>query len=156
MARIHEPGTFVRIPLADGSFAYGRALHPAFDAFYQYRSLEPESDLDKIASSPVLFRISVRHQKSSHWEVIGWRELEERLNQPIIQYTQDKGDASRCTIFDTLGHERVARAEECVGLERWAVWDEHHVEERLLDALMGRPNATVERWNARLLRREPP
>ena len=152
MPLLHEPGTFVRIPLADASFGYGRALQPPFYAFYQYRTLAPESKLEIIASSPVLFKISVSYKKRSPWVAMGWKELEEPLTRPIVEFRQDVGNPSRCTIFDTLGHERVATPEECVGLERWAVWDEYSAEERLLDALLGRPNATVERSNARLLR----
>ena len=152
MPLIHEPGTFVRIPLADASFGYGRALQPPFWAFYQYRTLAPELNLDKIASSQVLFKIAVSYKRRSSWEAVGWSELEEHLKQPIIEYTQDIGNPSRCTIFDTAGNERAAAPEECIGLEQWAVWDEYSAEERLLDALMGRPNATVERAKAMLLR----
>ena len=153
MPTVNRPGTFVRIPLADGSFGYGRALQPPFYAFYQYKSLKPESELEAIASSPVLFRISIRHKGRSAWEAIGWRELEEHLTQPIVEYKQDKGDPRRCTIFDTAGNRRLASPEECVGLELWSVWEEHGAEERLLDALMGRPNATLEHRKARLLRK---
>jgi hypothetical protein len=152
MPLIHGPGTFVRIPLADASFGYGRALQPPYYAFYQCRTLAPELNLDTIASSPVLFKIAVSYKKHSAWEAVGWRELEAHLTQPIVEYIQDIGNPRRCTIFDTAGHERGATPEECIGLERSAVWDEHSAEERLLDALMGRPNATVERSNARLLR----
>ncbi|WP_395358305.1 hypothetical protein ACHGLA_01160 [Streptomyces sp. YH02] len=41
-------------------------------------------------------------------------------------------------------HERStglpAAPEECVGLERAAVWDAHHIERRLLDTFLGLPN----------------
>ncbi|MFE8595588.1 immunity 26/phosphotriesterase HocA family protein [Archangium violaceum] len=148
--RIHRAGTFLRIPLADGTFGYGRALTPVFDAFYAYRTESPDSDLDRIASRPILFKIAVRHLEPGSWEVIGRRKLEESLAQPIVQFRQDVGDFRRCEIFDTVGNSRSAEPQECVGLEVLAVWEQHAVEERLLDTFMGRPNDTVERLKVRL------
>jgi immunity protein 26 of polymorphic toxin system len=146
----HKPGTFVRIPLSDGSFGYGRLLESPFAAFYKHRTSTPDSDLEVIASKPVLFKTAVHHRALNSWEPVGWKELEEHLTQPLIQFMQDIGDFRRCIIFDTAGHERAAEPQECVGLERAVVWEPHGLEERLLDALMGRPNADEERLRVRL------
>jgi hypothetical protein len=150
MAIFYEPGTFLMIPLADGSFGYGRVLKPPHEAYYDYRTQTPDSDLERIGSSRVLFKIIVRHLGRRRWEVIGQEELEEELTRPIVQFRQDIGDFRRCNIFDTLGNERAAEPEECIGLERLAVWEESGVEGRLLDTFMGRPNETVERHKLRL------
>lgn len=144
------PGTFLRLPLGDGSFGYGRVLETPYMAFYRYSSPGPDSDLDKIASRDILFRIAVHLSSPQRWEPIGWRELEPQLTQPIVAFTQDLGDFRRCIIFDTAGNERGASPPECVGLEPSAVWEQHHVEERLLDNLMGRPNDDLERLSVRL------
>jgi hypothetical protein len=148
--RIHRPGTFLRIPLADGTFGYGRTLTRVFDAFYAYRTEIPDSDLDRIASKPILFKIAVRHLEPGSWEVIGQRKLEESLAQPIVQFRQDVGDFRRCEIFDTADNSRSAEPQECVGLEAMAVWEQHGVEQRLLDTFMGRPNDSVEHLKVRL------
>jgi hypothetical protein len=150
MRQAYKAGSFVRIPLADSSFGYGRIKEPPYEAFYGYRTTVPELDLDKIVASPMLFRIAVRHSELHPWELLGWRQLEGPLTQPVVQFRQDIGDFRRCTIFDTLGNVRTAEPSECVGLERAAVWEQHAVEERLLDAFLGRPNATVERLKVRL------
>ncbi|MFY0579735.1 hypothetical protein ACN28S_40710 [Cystobacter fuscus] len=92
----YKPGSFLRIPLADGSFGYARTLEPPFDAFYEYRAAESDADLDRIASKPM-----------------------------------------------------------CLGLEPSAVWDPRSVEERLLDAFMGRPNEALEHMKAELRNRIP-
>jgi hypothetical protein len=144
--QVHKPGTFVRIPLADGSFGYGRFIESSLIAFYSYRTTSPDPDLGRIAANPVLFKIPVRQS----WEVIGWRELEEHLTQPAVFFMQDVGNFKSCTIADSLGNEREATPEECIGLERVAVWEQHAAEERLLDAFLGRPNADVERLRVRL------
>ncbi len=148
--RLQKPGAFIRIPLADGSFGYGRILEPPHSAFYNYRTTSPDFDLDRIASKSVIFRIAVRYLSRSRWEFIGWREIESHLAQPVVRFTQDVANFKNCTIFDAAGNARSAAPEECVGLEASAVWDQHHVEGRLLDFFMGRPNPNVEFLKVRL------
>ena len=145
-----KSGTFVRIRLADGSFAYGRLLEAPFAAFYRHRTLTPDDGLDEIASRPILLKMAVRHLAVAAWDVIGWRALEPTLTQPFVQFVQDIGDFRRCTIFDTAGYERDVEPHECVGVERAAVWEQEAIEDRLLDALLGRPNADEERLKVRL------
>jgi hypothetical protein len=144
------PGTFVRIPLADGSFGYGRILSDPYVAFYNYRTKEPSSDLDVIDSKPLLFTQAVRIFGYDRWANIGKRKLEGELAKPVVRFMQDLADFTKCTIFDSEGMEKEARPEECVGLERAAVWDPHHIEQRLLDSFMGRPNDTEIRARVRL------
>ncbi len=146
----HKTGTFVRLSLADGSFGYGRLLEPPHVAFYNHRTTAPDCDLDSIASKSVLFTLAVNLLALNEWELIGWRSLEEHLTQPLVQFRQDVGDFRRCTIFDTAGNKRAAEPQECVGLERAAVWEKDSVEERLLDAFLGRPNAAEEHLKVRL------
>ena len=123
-------GTFLRIPLPDGSYAYGRELELPYAAFYDYRAIELEYDLDALASKAILFRLSVRGEAIDRWKPIGVRVLEGSAAEPILQFMQDFADYRRCTIFDTVGNERDAQPGECVGLERAVVWEPEHVEER--------------------------
>ena len=138
--KTYKPGTFLRIPLGDGTFAYGRQLEQPYKAFYNYRTSIPSDDLDTIEKKPVLFRQTVRVLDSDKWEVIGIRNLEGEVTEPVVRFHQEIGDYRKCTIFDSLGNERLATPEECIGLERQAVWDAHHIEERLLDTFEGRPS----------------
>ena len=80
----------------------------------------------------------------SGWENIGWRELEPALQVPVVQFHQAVGNP-RCIIFDTSGNQRNATPEECMTLERAAVWEDAAVRQRLLDTFAGRPNATFDR-----------
>jgi len=147
----HDPGTFLRIPLADGSYGYGRYLESPYFAFYDHRTTEPSTDLDVIASRPILFKISVRRSPGGDkWEVIGKKPLEGELLEPIVQFMQDLADFRQCTIFDTAGMEKDVPPEECLGLERASVWETHGVENRLLDRFRGRPNQAELRQRVRL------
>jgi hypothetical protein len=146
----YKPGTFLRIPLADGSFGYGRALPIPDMAFYNYRTTEPSEDLDAIAASPVLFSQAVRVFNDSGWDVLGIRPLEGEVARPVVRFMQDLADYRKCRIFDSAGMSRSATPEECIGLERAAIWDDWHIEERLLDIFMGRPNEQEIRNRVRL------
>ena len=147
--RANQPGAFLRIRLADGSFAYARELEHPYLAFYNYRSKTPEVDLNVIANKPVLFSVAVRRRDDS-WETLGTMPLVGEVSKPIVQFTQDIADPSQCTIFDTAGMERDATPEECVGLERASVWESHGIEERLLDTFLVRPNEEEVRSRVRL------
>lgn len=146
----HKVGTFVRLALADGSFGYGRVLETPYVSFYHHRTLVPDSDLEQLVLQPVLFTIAVNVLALKAWDLIGWMALEEHLTRPLVQFRQDVGDFRRCTIFDTAGNKRAAKPEECVGLERAAVWEKESVEERLLDHFLKRPNVAVEHLKVRL------
>ncbi|MET0406657.1 MAG: Imm26 family immunity protein [Cystobacter sp.] len=148
--RNHKAGTFVRLTLADGSFGYGRLLEPPHLAFYDHRTVAPDPDVDGISSKPILFKIAVNLLALKDWTAIGWLSLEEELTRPLVQFRQDVSDFKRCLIFDTAGNKRVAEPKECEGLERAAIWEKESVEERLLDAFLGRTNAAVEHLRVRL------
>lgn len=152
MAKIPKlvPGTFVRIPLEDGSFAYGRVLAEPYMAFYNYRTNEPSSDLDVIEAQPTLFKTSVRLFNHDRWANIGQRKLEGEVAEPVVQFMQDIGDYRRCTIFDTAGIEKEVPPEECIGIERASVWEPDQIERRLLDTFMGLSNEAEMRLRVRL------
>lgn len=143
------PGTFLRIPLEDGSFGYGRVLPDPYFSFYNYRTEEPSDDLDEIESKPVLFTQSVRVFGYDRWENIGARPIQGEVAKPVVQFMQDLANFRRCTIFDSEGREWPANPEQCIGLERAAVWEPNGIERRLLDTFMGRPNEEEMRLRVR-------
>ena len=146
----HEPGMFLTIRLPDGTYGYGRELESPFTALYDYRTTSPSTDLDEIANKPILFSTVVRLSDPTRWKRIGVRTLEGVVAEPVVAFHQEIGDFRKCVIFDSLGNERAATPEECIGLERDAVWDQEHIEERLLDTFMGRPNAAEQHLRVRL------
>jgi hypothetical protein len=137
----HKPGAFVRIRLPDGSFGYGRLLAPPDVAFYDYRTSEPESDLETIGSKSTLFDQSVMTSGLKRWDYLGEKPLEAALASPVVRFMQDLADFRKCTIVDSAGNQRSATPEECIGIERSAVWDARQLEKRLLDTLLGHPNS---------------
>jgi hypothetical protein len=56
-----------------------------------------------------------------------------------------------CRILDPVAHRTfTASPDECIGLERQAVWDDVHIESRIIDAYAGRPNIYAESLKVRL------
>jgi hypothetical protein len=94
--------------------------------------------------------VGVSRSTLKGWERIGVSELEGQVAEPVVLFHQEIGDFRQCIIWDSLGNERAATPEECVGLERDSVWDAQHIEQRLLDQFEGRPNATEQRLRVRL------
>jgi hypothetical protein len=64
-------------------------------------------------------------------------------------FMHDLADPQKCRIIDIAGNMRRVTPEECVGLERAAVWDAEHVTARLRDHYSGRPNAYLESMQLR-------
>ena len=99
--------------------------------------------MESFTKSRHLNRLTVSRRPGSpiEWHQFrGTRPLEGEVARPVVRFMQRLGDYKKCTIFDSSGMERSATPEECVGLERASVWDAWHIEERLLDTFMGRPN----------------
>ena len=84
------------------------------------------------------------------WTPLGTRLLRGEAAKPVVRFHQDIADYRKCTIYDSVSNSRAATPEECIGLERAAVWESHHVEARLLDTFERRPNAIVEHLEIRL------
>jgi hypothetical protein len=83
------------------------------------------------------------------WQVIGSVPLsQEERSVPIRFFKQDAltGDLTIYWEGPEPGevHEVPATREECMGLERAAVWEPEHVEDRLRDHFAGRPNKWLE------------
>jgi hypothetical protein len=108
------------------------------------------SDIDAIASKPVLFTLALHESVFFTWEVIGTKPTDDLLNRPILQFTQDIMESKNCKIVDGHGNEKAAMPEECIGLERLAIWEASHLKDRLLDTLMGRPNKWAEALKVQL------
>lgn len=148
--RSPERGSFLRVPLPDGSFGFGRVVGATTVAFYNWRTDSPSVDLDELESKPVLFTQTVAQRGLAGWAVLGVRELVGDVARPFVTFMQDLADPQRCTISDSAGMRRSASPEECIGLEKSSVWEAHHIEQRLLDALEGRENEDERLMRVRL------
>jgi hypothetical protein len=142
-------GDLVKIPLDDKWHVYARVLGRPLFAFYDSRT-KAELPFNEIKKRPILFKIWVmdRAIASGRWKVVGSYALEDSLTEIPEFFKQDPINRQNFSIY-RKGQERTAAPEECAGLERAAVWDPEHVEDRLRDHYAGKPNKWVESMKIR-------
>ena len=119
-------GAVIEIPLGDGWLAYGQILADADFAFFDTRVRSP-MDATEVVETPVLFRVAVMNYAitSGRWRKVGSAPVSGPLTVPPAKFIQDPIDPDRFEIYEG-GAIRPAAREECVGLERAAVWDPEH------------------------------
>ena len=95
-------------------------------------------------SSQLLFRIWVHKSaySSGRWEKIGNSEIPPELASEVPRFNQDPISGSLS--IHQSGREYSATEEECVKLERAAVWEPNHVEDRITDHIEGKENVWVQ------------
>lgn len=136
-------GDVIKINLKNGLYCFGQVLNEPLMVFYEIQSTTIPK-IGDIVSSPVLFKICVMNYAvtSGRWEVIGNSPLDSKLMTEPKFFNQDAISKEFCIYFKDK--EIPATREECEGLERAAVWDPSHVEDRLRDYYAGVPNQWVE------------
>jgi hypothetical protein len=89
----------------------------------------------------------------SAWSTGRWRKVAKievplSLLAPQPKFIQDQFNSRKFELY-VRGEMRSASRAECEGLERAAVWDPEHVEQRLQDHLAGVPNVWTEQLRIR-------
>ena len=142
-------GAIVKVPLEKGFYSYARILHGTSFAFYDIHSKEEITDFANIVSSPILFIISVSNYAvtDGRWLKIGKLPLEKNFEVLPPRYVQDLLSPDKYKIIYSNGTVKQATKNECDGLERFAVWQPLHVEERLADHFASRKNRHLEQMN---------
>lgn len=146
------PGSVVSVDLGDGAVAFARVLLPPLFEFFELSAAPCDQvDIGSVVRSGVLFRIDVMNAvvESGRWPVIGVVPLSaDEVARREVFFKQNAISGA----FSLYSEDRVTKQvfsqpatfEECEGLERAAVWDASHVEDRLRDYFSGRPNKWVE------------
>lgn len=148
-----KEGALVRIDLKDGYDAFARVLTGAQVAFYAYRCPHDVLvDLPQIYGSDILFITAVMKYafKTEGWNVVDSRPLETSLSVPRHYFMKDILNGRFSIYQSPEGSIRESSLDECQGLEAAAVWDPHHIEDRLRDHFAGRPNKWLEVFTVQL------
>jgi Immunity protein 26 len=138
-------GDIVKISLGDGFHTYARVLDEALFTFYDSHTKE-EMPILEIITLPILFQIAVMDYavKRGRWVIVGNAPLDDPRLKQRPQFMQDILRKEQFSIYEKGGKIRPAVKEECIGLERAAVWEPTHVEDRLRDHYAGQKNKWVE------------
>jgi hypothetical protein len=152
--RRREPGRVVRIPLGDGRCAHARQLVGGVVAFFDHVvDCADVVDIREVVTWPLAFEVSVMDlafRASSGWDLLDVVPLSDaELARTYRSFKQDALNGALSIYWrradDSWGEDPATR-EECEGLERMAIWDAHHVEDRLRAHFDGR----TDRWTESL------
>jgi hypothetical protein len=144
---IRKEGSFIEIVLPNGKYAYGRILPKADFAFYDLYADEQVTDFEKIEKNEILFIVAVYKDAitKGRWKKIGYKELEPKLSVLPLKFIEDGLNPGVYEIYNpNTGGITPTTKDKCIGLERSAVWEPGHVEERIVDHFEGKTNRWVE------------
>jgi hypothetical protein len=145
-----QEGQVVRIDLGQGAHAFARVLGDPLFAFYDKLFKDDHGvAVDEIVQLPVAFKIWVANSAVTKgiWPIVGNLPLTADLSVVPAFFKQD-ALSGRISIHKEVPewaptYERPASITEVRGLERAAVWDPIHVEDRLRDHFAGEENKWV-------------
>ena len=139
-------GNIIKIGINENIFGFGRIVEGGFIEFYDLKlsNDQIEGINEKLIGSKVIFTLSVHKswEKNKNWEVVG-KNLNNVSSIPS-QFMQSIGNQNDIKIIDSTGNSRPATKDEVKGIERLAVWEDNHVEDRLRDYFDGKQNIWVE------------
>ncbi len=140
-------GAILRIDLEDGYYNYAQILEFGV-AFFDIHVKEAELEsLDILLEKPILFIVEVYNDviTRGRWIKVGKLPIREDLKILPMKFIQDALNPQFFELYNpNTGEITPSTREACEGLERSAVWDSNHVEDRLRDYYAGRPCSWVE------------
>ncbi|MCR8561398.1 immunity 26/phosphotriesterase HocA family protein [Mucilaginibacter sp. BJC16-A38] len=143
---IRKVGAFFEIILSNGKYAYGRILEKANYAFYDIYSNTRISDIKEIQNKDILFIAAVYKYAitKDRWRKIGQLDLESKLRVLPLKFIEDQLYPGTFSLYDpNTGVISPTTKDKCLGLERAAVWEPTHIEDRIIDYYEGKPNKWV-------------
>lgn len=138
-------GDILKIDLGDGTHTYAQVSTNPLVVFF---NLKTSTDLsaDQAAALPIAFKLWVMNSDLRAWERVGNAVVEPSRLDPPVTFKQDF-PSGRLSLyhhsFETAGGELPCKLSDCLGLERAAVWNATHVEDRLRDHFAGVENMWV-------------
>ena len=144
-----KEGSVVKIKLLENRVVFGRIL-PGFSiSVYDsvINSNKAIPSIEEIIINKIILNVCIYKTiiTKGIFEIIGFKELTPtEINKIPPKFTQSLGNYQDCVIFYQDGREYKAKPEECIGLERSAVWDEHSLVDRIEDHYKKKKNFYVE------------
>ncbi|MBK5722872.1 hypothetical protein JGH11_18540 [Dysgonomonas sp. Marseille-P4677] len=140
-------GAILEICIDKQYYVYAQILEKASYAFFDYRSKKQLKDFSILLNSPILFIVSVYDDviTEGHWIKVGKLSIRNDLLPLPMKFIQDVLDINIVELYDpNTGEIFLATKNDCLGLERSAVWEAEHVESRISDFYNGKKNIWVE------------
>ncbi|SDG74702.1 Immunity protein 26 [Flavobacterium omnivorum] len=135
-------GSILEINIENQYYTYAQILDKGGYVFFDYKSETRLTDFSVLEDKPILFIIGVYNDviTQGHWPIVGKMNIRQNLNSQPMQFIQDALHPDRFEFYNpNTGESTPATKEKVKGLERAAVWEANHVEDRIRDYYNGVP-----------------
>ena len=135
-------GSILEINIEDQYYTYAQILGEGGYAFFDYKATEKLKDYRILLKMPILFITGVYDDvvTEGYWPKVGTLELREDLQEQPMQFIQDALHPDRFEFYNpNTGEITPATKQQIRGLERAAVWEASHIEDRIRDHYNGVP-----------------
>jgi hypothetical protein len=135
-------GSILEINIKNQYYTYAQILDKGGYVFFDYNSEKRLTDFSVLEDKPILFIICVYDDviKQGHWPIVGKMNIRKNLNTQPMQFIQDALHPDRFEFYNpNTGESTPATREKVKGMERAAVWEANHVEDRIRDYYNGVP-----------------
>jgi hypothetical protein len=145
-------GDIFKIELGDGSHSYAVSLDNPLFGIFGIKTFE-EMNIKDIEDNDIIFKVWVMDYatKDDCWKKIGHTDGFQGKFDNIRFFKQDLKSGKITSYNDRDGTEIPITYEDAVAMEAAAVWDPHHVEDRILDYFAGIQNKWVDRLRPKLI-----
>ncbi len=139
-------GAIVEIDLKNSNYCYAQILNDGL-AFFDLKTKKRLIEFDVLLECPVLFFLSVYRDVISQgkWLKVGKLSIRKEFDVLPMKFIQDNLNPEKFELYNpNTGNITRTTKDKIIGLERAAVWEANHVEDRLRDHYEGRPNIWFE------------
>lgn len=129
-------GSVLEIPINGEYYIYAQILEKSNYAFFDFKFKEQLTDFNILNEKPILFIISIYSHiiNKGEWLKVGKIDIREELEVLPMNFIQDVLNPNSFEFYNpNTGEIAPATKKEIIGLERAAVWDKNHVEDRIKD-----------------------
>lgn len=153
-------GAIIKINLSENKMVFGLLFPNADVGIYDFivDCANGLPSINEIINKNIFLNIGLYNDviTKGDFEIIGYKELiKEDIEKVPPKFMQNLVNIHDCYIFWNDGSEKKVTPEECIGLERSAVWEAKAVVERIEDHYAGRNNFHVEHQKPILSEKDP-
>ena len=133
------------IALGNGKYGFGMVLHEPLIGYFDYIADDQSPALGEIMEHPFVFKLWTMNHAVTRgtWPVIGRADPSQVDATDPWCFREDPFTGKLTKTQDSVEWFPVSE-EECLQMERAAVWEPEHVADRLRDYIAGVPNKWFE------------
>ena len=139
-------GSILEISIEKKYYVYAQILQEGY-AFFDFKSDKKLKDFSPLLQAKILFIINVDSYvvNKGFWMKVGKLPIRQDLKKLPLKFIKDELNPKHFELYNpNTGEISNATKDQCKGLERAASWANNHVEDRIRDHYLKRPNVWLE------------